>query len=292
MMASYMNVGKSKKYQQTMRDVAASTAWRPKTYLDSGIFTFMRRAQVVYQPVVGKIRAKGPASRAEFEEFARTFIEYVESADARSWDYIVELDVDELPEWGVERADKFRRYLHGALGDRLLPVWHAQRGLDGWREMIRTFPYVCLSPTKVFNRSGRADGMIAGMIADAHAAGCDVHILGVETVKWFELGSDSIDASSWTAGARFGEFKLGNSGRGPAAVSIPAKDGVTKGGGRARGRRWHHSRILQFEDMLTEWGYTVDDLKDAKSATMVGIKLLQTRQEEARRVRKNAQAVG
>lgn len=280
-MVSYMNLSKSPKLRRLCHEhfhPDYHTGWVPRTYLDSGVFTFMRRAGVTYQNMQNV--KQGPATWAEFRAFARTFIDYLKE-EQDLWDHIVELDVDEL--YGVEAADAFRVQLRKLVGDRLLPVWHAQRGPEGWTQMVKDFSYVCLSPSKVFNRKARSERLIEDMLKEAHAHDCSVHILGVENERWFDLGADSFDASSWSSGVRWGQFKLTGGAR---HVIVPTSEKQTIR------RPIKHTHILQFKDMLAEWGYRLEDVKDHDTARQIGIYLIQKRQEEGRRVRNLSQATG
>lgn len=269
-MVSFNILQKDKAFRKLLREGAP---WAAETFLDSGIFTFLRRAGVAQQSVI-KSGNRAPVTWEEFSAFAKLFITYV-SENADIWDHIVELDVEEL--FGVEIADALRARLYSILGDKLLPVWHAQRGAAGWTEMVNTYKYICLSPTRAFPRSARTEKIVAQMLLEAKNAGCKVHILGVEQVRWFELGATSIDCSSWSVAARFGNFKMPAArGGAPTSLNISATKKFSPG------RRVQHARIAQFVDLIKQFGYSLEDLSDYRKATMVAIKLLQLREEDAR----------
>lgn len=263
--------------KRLQRTLSAGLPWAPRTYLDSGVFTFMRRA--------GVVGYSSPSTRIagtweEFKVMAASYADYLKR-EKSAWDHIIELDVDEI--FGVERADMFRRNLHDLLGDRLLPVWHAQRGEEGWDEMIKTFPYVAMSISRAAGgrNTRRNHTMIRQMVERAHARGVQVHLLGGSTMDYFEdYHVDTMDASSWSAGVRWGELKI-NRGK----VLLPKFETRTR-------RTLVHSHLAQLRDLVGQWGFTLEQVRtDYMVRIEVGIRLLLLRQEEVRNARSKAQAV-
>lgn len=262
--------------KKLQRVCANELDWKPRTYLDSGVFTFMRRA--------GVVGYSNPATRTagtweEFKVMAADYITYLKR-DAHVWDHIIELDVDEI--FGVERADIFRRNLHSMVGDRLLPVWHAQRGQEGWQEMIRTFPYVAMSISRAAGgrNTRRNHALIREMVRQAHERGVQVHLLGGSTMDYFDdYDVDTMDASSWAAGVRWGELKV-NRGK----VMIPKFETKTR-------RPLVHSHLAQVKDLVEQWGFTLEQVRTSYIIRIeVGIRLLLLRQEEVRNARSKTQA--
>lgn len=270
MMFSWASISSAKKVKVAIADGLPND---PVTYLDSGVFTFMRRAGVTSLTREGN----KDASWESFRAMAATYIAYLKE-HREEWDWIIELDCDEV--FGIERADAFRRNLRNLVGDRLLPVWHAQRGQEGWQEMIREYRYVCISPSTALGRRSRVGPMIREMIRDAHARGTYVHLLGNSSISTFQNWNvDSLDSSAWAAGARWGELKIWK-----GAVTFPKYETKVK-------RPIKATQIMQVEDLVKQWGFTLQDMVDDHHIrSEVGARLMLMRQEELR-ARKRAKAV-
>lgn len=287
-MCSFEKLKGNKRFKQAVQE---GFAGNPITYLDSGVFTLMRRAGVTsFAPTreagtLDQIRASVQVLAKQYTEYLRDNLQY--------WDWVIELDTDEVfgaghYAEGIELADKLRAFLRRQVGDKLLPVWHAPRGEDGWQRMIREFPYVCISPSRALGGKGnrRNHSLIRRMVADAHARGVKVHLLGASTLEYFETFEvDSMDSSGWSAGVRWGELKVTR-----GKVFIPKFE--TKN--RAR-RAIEHSRLEQLAALAEGWGFTLEQVQnDYLIRIECGIRLLALRQEELRRTRgrANAQAIG
>lgn len=265
LMVSYEKIKGSKNLQERLRE---GFSWNPITYIDSGVFTFMRRAGVTVQNKNAK--TVKPATFAEFREFAKTYVDYLKR-DMDLWDWIIDLDCAEL--FGVEAEDAYRRGLKKIVGDRLLPVWHAQRGHDGWIQMIEEYPYVCMALAKgAGGRSSRNHAMVRTMVREAHERGTKVHILGMSTLEHFETYEvDTMDSSSWASGVRWGEIKL-NRGK----VMIPKFDQSVR-------RPLEHTKMRALGDLIRPWGFTVEQVRTHYYTRLeVGIRMLMLRQNELR----------
>lgn len=277
-MCSFEKLKTNKRFQQACRD---GFAGNPITYLDSGVFTLMRRAGVtLFAPT--REAGTNEQIRAAVQKLAKQYAAYLQT-DLQHWDWVIELDTDEVfgPkhfDLGVELADKLRAYFKRLVGDKLLPVWHATPGAEErWQKMIREYPYVCISPSRASGgKSNRRNhSMIRGMVRDAHAQGTKVHLLGASTLEYFETFEvDSMDSSGWSAGVRWGELKVTR-----GKVFVPKFE--TKN--RAR-RAIEHSRLEQLATLCEEWGFTLEQVRDDYLIRIeAGIRLLELRQQELRR---------
>lgn len=262
-MVSWNDLEKDKKFKATI-EVRHDGDWRPLRYLDSGVFTFMQRAGLK-----GIKTANTDSSWESFLVLARSYIAYLKD-HADLWDWIIELDVEEL--YGVEAADHFRRRLREVVGDRLFPVWHVQRGESGWQEMIREFPYVCISTSNALGSTNiRARRQVREMIYQAHAAGVKVHFLGCSSIGiWSEYGVDTMDSSSWTYGPRVGHFYVGKG----QPIVLPRG---------SRGKEVNHARLMDLRDKIAPWGFTLEEARTNQHAGIeIGARLLLAVQEEIR----------
>lgn len=284
-MLSWEKLRGDKKLQARIRE-GLSPTWKPILYLDSGVFTLMRRAGVTsFAPT----RAAGSkdAIKKAIQELARSYDAYLRE-NAQYWDWIIELDTDEAYGAehyadGIELADKLRAHFRGIVGDKLLPVWHAPRGPENWRQLIREYPYVCISPSRALGgKSNRRNhSLIRGMVAEARSVGTAVHLLGASSPSHFEdFEVDTMDSSGWSAGVRWGELKV-NRGK----VMLPKFE--------TRHRRpLVQSHLSQVEDLVAQWGFTLDQVRNEYLIRIeVGIRLLLMRQEYIRQQRSAREVV-
>lgn len=250
--------------------------WDPITFLDCGVFSYMRKAGVTHQRRLATDRQDSVDDWKTFLEYAATYIAYLrEHTD--DWDWVIELDVDEV--YGVDAADAFRRQLRNVAGDKLLPVWHGQRGVSGWEYLVKEFPFVCIGQSKKATGprySTQTTRLFRDMIDYAHEHGTRVHVLGDASYNGFlSYGHDSGDASSWI-GDRWGSVKLPKGGM----ISIS-----TKSGGAPL-----ESQRREIEALCAEYGYQFDEmLKGAHAIRTLNIAMLMLREkyvrEHARRIK-------
>lgn len=268
MMFSFVTLRNNKSIRQRVRD---GFDWQPRMYLDSGAFTILRKAGVM-----GQSSSYHEGKDIELKQFCKDYIAYLQT-DWQHYDHIIELDLDEVPEIGIAGADKLREILTSVVGDRLMPVWHAHRGIDGWRDMINRYPYVSFSLGRMVGgaKNRRNHAMFRSMIREAHAVGTSVHMLGMTTLDAFEAyGVDSADSSAWSMGARFGEFKVLR-----GKVTLPKHTSKTR-------RPIVHTHLAQLRDMAAQFGLTLDEIRTHPQKSMeFGARIFMHRQEELRRAR-------
>jgi hypothetical protein len=275
--------------------------WDCRTYLDSGVFTIVRKAGTTRIRIARADNAGPLTTYAEFKDHAERYIDYLK-VHKDAWDHIIELDVDE-PSWfisentwvdGIDLAEEYRKRLHEVVGDKLMPAWHVQRGWTGWTEMIRNYPYVAIgSDTGVArNTAARRPPMdpsiLRRMVQEAHHAGVGVHYLGDTRYKTFiQAELDSADSTTWVSAGRFGQFP------GPKGQSIRYTTKGEKGLARQQ-LDWQRtirpidmSRARSFEDLMREWGIDPEKILAGSQEERLqsNITLLMKRQEEIRRAR-------
>lgn len=315
-MTSFEYIGKG----HYMKKVAPKLQeWNVRTYLDSGVFTIVRRAGTTRIRIARASKENPKTSGEELIEFADRYIEYLK-VHKDTWDHIIELDVDE-PEWelvdgrkaqGVELAAHFQKKLYEVVGEKLMPAWHVQRGHEGWTDMIRKFPYVAIGsdtgvPTSTLStRPPMQTSILRRMVREAHAAGVGVHYLGDTRYRTFlETELDSADSTTWVSAGRFGQFpgpkgqSIRYTTKGGAALAddIATIDSLSPhdGAGLARQRLdWQRtvrpidmSRARQFEDLMLSWGINPQAILSGSQEERLqsNITLLLMRQAEIRRMR-------
>lgn len=183
--------------------------WPTWRYLDSGIFSLMRKAGVhkVQTGTRGE-RDLRAASIQLFKDFSRYLKKH-----ADEYDYIIEVDADNLPGVGPKFTLQARERLKALVGDKLVPVWHIAsetmfhddpENLGAWKALVRDFPYVAVGGDKGHDRY---TSLYRHMVDIAHANGTLVHALGNTSFRDFvDIGWDTGDSTNWKAGVRYGRY--------------------------------------------------------------------------------------
>jgi len=215
--------------------------WPVRKYLDSGVFTFVRKAGTTRIRIARAAEVIQKPASIQLEEFRKFYAEYVAYLKqyGEFWDHVIELDVDEIAatvwyetkepkpksldlqegwaergrEWAMANIRKIQDNLREIVGDRLMPAWHVQRGHDGWTDMVARFPYVAVGsdtgvPTSTLSsRPPMETAILRGMCREAHETGTFVHYLGDTRYKTFmQAELDSADSTTWVSAGRFGQF--------------------------------------------------------------------------------------
>lgn len=189
-------------------DLRAALNWPTRRYLDSGMFTVMKKTgNHKLSNAKDKARGSGSDTHAVISKLLEDYVAYLEKYGKR-WDHIVEMDTDNIPGLGPAYALEAREQLREIVGDKLLPVWHAaaEAGYDvplgAWKRMIREFPYVSIGGDPNPDIT-----MYRHMVRMAHAQGVVVHGLGSTSPADFkEIGWDTGDSTNWVAGLRYGRY--------------------------------------------------------------------------------------
>jgi len=153
-----------------------------------------------------------------FEEY---IVKYAEFIKEHPWIHqYVELDIDNVV--GYKTVMKWRDYLEAETGKPPIVVWHHERGVQYWNEMIKSYPYVgipCLSVDKTEPYWNR-------FLQSAHDEKCLVHGFGLSAnKKLHKYDFDSADSSSWASGCRYGARYRFEDGQ----IKLYRRDGYKEG---------------------------------------------------------------
>jgi hypothetical protein len=155
--------------------------------LDSGAFSFMSGKEI---------------PKEQMEKFVVKYIEFINQYDIKNF---IEVDVDSI--YGLAQVEKWRELIESETGKRAIPVWHRWRGIEYWKEMVRTYKYVAMGSQvqKVFNISQQDYENIKKMVLYAYSKGVKVHGLGfTKTRELADYKYYSVDSSSWNTTAFLG----------------------------------------------------------------------------------------
>ncbi len=155
--------------------------------LDSGVFTFLTSR-------------KKEAANMDWEAYVDAYADFVVKHKVKHY---VEIDVDKV--LGLDEVERLRDRLEKRVGWKSMPVWHMNRGWDGWLKMVRDYEYVCFGAFITDGLRQRNFSQINHFIQTARRHNCKTHGLGFTSTRWLpKIKFDSVDSSSWTSGGRYG----------------------------------------------------------------------------------------
>jgi len=159
--------------------------------VDSGAFSFMSGTET---------RIK----KEDIDKFVEGYGRWLRN-NKGYYDYFEEMDLDFL--FPMDIIEGYRKFLEECAGKKCLPVWHINRGLDYWKQMVKDYDYVAIG------------GLVSGEITEmekyapflidiAHNNNCKVHGLGYTKTRLLKfIPWDSVDSATWIYGIR-GTFFL------------------------------------------------------------------------------------
>lgn len=159
--------------------------------LDSGAFTFLNNKHTV-----------------DIDDYVDAYINFINEYDVQ---HFFELDIDSIV--GYEEVKKIRQRIERRTKKRCIPVWHKSRGIKDFVDSCKKYDYVAIGGivTKEFERH---EHFLLNAFCDlAHSYDCKIHGLGFTPPNVKDYRFDSVDSTSWLAGARFGRFYNFSDGR-------------------------------------------------------------------------------
>jgi len=162
--------------------------------VDSGAFSFMSGAETK----IGK---------GDIQKFVEGYGKWLKD-NKGYYDFFEEMDLDFL--FPMDVIEGWRKFLEECAGQKSIPVWHINRGLDYWEQMVKDYDYVAIG------------GMVTGEITEmekyapflidiAHKNNCKVHGLGYTKTRLLKyIPWDSVDSSTWIFGGKRGTLFLFN----------------------------------------------------------------------------------
>lgn len=175
------------------RAIAANAA---DLMMDSGAYTVNRKKEAFSEGM--------PFWERWCDEYADEVLEHDVT-------HFFEMDLDAI----LPYADilRLRERMEARTGRQCIPVWHVQRGLDGWKELCSAgYPVIAIGGRAGYRTSdGTTDidrDILPGLVRMAHRAGCKVHLLGTADARNMrEVRADSSDTASWNISAsQFGKI--------------------------------------------------------------------------------------
>lgn len=131
-------------------------------------------------------------TKVNYDEFTKEYAKFIKKHDNDTVQGYFEMDVDNI--LGYQKVLELREVLEDA-SDKIIPVWHRNRGIEDFKQMCQNYDYVSVSG---FVKEDIKDKDFIHFVKYAHKQGCRIHGLGLTRQKIIsKVPFDSVDSSSW-----------------------------------------------------------------------------------------------
>lgn len=142
--------------------------------------------------------------KVDWDKYTQDYAEFIKEFDRPNVVGFFEMDVDNII--GYEKVKELRAVLT-AVSDKIIPVWHRNRGVEDFKEMCRSHAGKVVAITG-FKNEDIKDHQYLMFTKYAHEQGCRIHCLGMTRKKVLDACPfDYTDSSSWSALSRFGRIQ-------------------------------------------------------------------------------------
>lgn len=147
--------------------------------------------------------------KVDFDEYTDMYANFIKkNTDNKQIVGFFEMDIDNVI--GYEEVLRLRKKLTD-VSDKIIPVWHNNRGVNEFIKMCEEFKGRRVAVTG-FSNNDIVDSQYNLFINEAHKHNCKIHLLGLtrfELIKDLNLGLyDSVDSSTWLQASVFNEINL------------------------------------------------------------------------------------
>ena len=158
--------------------------------IDSGAYSFQRGKNV------------------SIENFVNKYIDFIKRNNENpKIEGFFEMDIDNVV--GYEKVLEYRKRLE-SISDKIIPVWHANRGIDEFINMCKQYTGKRVAITSLGEDIDT--GQYNLFINTAHYYNCKIHILGMTSmpvIKTLNLGlNDSVDSPRWIQAGIYGTIDV------------------------------------------------------------------------------------
>lgn len=143
--------------------------------------------------------------KVDWEEYTKRYADFIQQYDHPKIVGFFEMDVDNII--GYENVLKLRKVLT-AVSDKVIPVWHKNRGIDDFKRMCQEYAGKVVAITGFRNEDIR-DEQYPIFLKYAKRWGCKVHCLGMTRREILEkVPFDYTDSASWKLRCTYGYCKV------------------------------------------------------------------------------------
>lgn len=141
--------------------------------------------------------------KVDWVEYTKKYAEWIKQNDCEKIVGYFEMDVDNII--GYEKVLELRKILE-AVSDKIIPVWHKNRGIDDFKEMCSHYAGKVIAVTGFKNEDIKDDQYLM-FLKYAKQHNCKVHCLGMTRKKILDtVPFDFVDSSSWKQQAIYGRI--------------------------------------------------------------------------------------
>lgn len=142
-------------------------------------------------------------TKVNWEEYTRQYAQFIKEFDRPNVVGYFEMDVDNII--GYDKVLELRAILE-SVSDKIIPVWHKNRGLDEFKKMCQDYAGKVVAITG-FKNEDIKDHQYLMFLKYARKYGCKVHCLGMTRKKILdEVPFDYVDSSSWRQDGIYGRI--------------------------------------------------------------------------------------
>lgn len=142
--------------------------------------------------------------KVDWLKYTEEYAEFIRRFDRPNVVGYFEMDVDNIV--GYEKVKAMRAILTG-VSDKIIPVWHKNRGIDDFKEMCQSHAGRVVAITG-FKNEDIKDHQYLMFTKYAHEHGCRIHCLGMTRRAVLDtVPFDYTDSSSWSAQSRYGHVQ-------------------------------------------------------------------------------------
>lgn len=144
-------------------------------------------------------------TKVNWVEYTKQYAQFIKEFDRPNVVGYFEMDVDNII--GYDKVLELRAILE-EVSDKIIPVWHKNRGLDEFKKMCKDYAGKVVAITG-FKNEDIKDQQYLMFLKYARKYHCKVHCLGMTRKKILdEVPFDYVDSSSWRQDGIYG--RIGN----------------------------------------------------------------------------------
>ena len=141
--------------------------------------------------------------KVDWLEYTRKYAQWIKENDCDKIIGYFEMDVDNVI--GYERVLELRKILE-SVTDKIIPVWHKNRGVDEFKKMCMQYSGRIVAITG-FKNEDIKDEQYLMFLKYAKKYDCKVHCLGMTRKKILDtVPFDFVDSSSWKQASIYGRI--------------------------------------------------------------------------------------
>lgn len=143
--------------------------------------------------------------KVDWEKYTKQYADFIRQYDCPKIVGFFEMDVDNII--GYENVLKLRKVLT-AVSEKIIPVWHKNRGIDDFKRMCQEYAGRVVAITGFRNEDIR-DEQYPMFLKYAKKHNCKVHCLGMTRKEILEkVPFDYTDSASWKLQSAYGKTKV------------------------------------------------------------------------------------